>query len=117
MRRQKGFTLIELLIVVNLLGIILSFAMPAVWKQVQNSRKATCLLYRQNIQVAADIYIRRYNLQMHDDLPNLQTLIDEGILLYVDQCPSGGVYTWNHNHYHAPVSPYYLNCSLHFAAP
>ena len=117
MRRQRGFTLIELLIVVNILGIILSFAMPGVITQVRNARKATCLLYRQNIQVATDIYIRRHNLQNHDDLPALQTLVDEGLLMFIDHCPSGGVYTWNHSHYHGPVAPYYLNCSIHFAAP
>ena len=114
MRRQKGFTVIEVLIGMNILGILMSFLLPAMITSMENGRKATCLLYRQNIQVATDIYIRRYNLENHDDLPPLQTLIDEGLLLFIDECPSGGIYTWNDKHYHGPVEPFYLYCSIHF---
>ena len=114
MKGQKGFTLIELLIVMMVLGIVTSFVIPTVLNSVDNARATTCLIYRQNIQVATDIYIRRYALVNHDNLPALSVLITEGLLVFVDECPSGGVYTWNNHHYHGPVKPYYLYCSIHF---
>jgi prepilin-type N-terminal cleavage/methylation domain-containing protein len=117
MTRDSGFTLIELLITMSVLGVIMSFAMPSFMTSVDNSRATTCLLYRQNIQVAADLYVRMNNLQIDDPMPSISTLVSEGLLPVVDECPLGGIYVWNNSQYKGLTQPFYLYCSIHFAAP
>ena len=117
MKRDSGFTLIELLITMSILGLIASFAMPTFITTLDNSRATTCLLYRQNIQVATDVYIRMNALQVDDSMPTLETLVSEGLLPVVDPCPSGGIYVWNNAGYKGISDPFFLYCSIHFAAP
>jgi prepilin-type N-terminal cleavage/methylation domain-containing protein len=116
-KTDSGFTLIELLITMSLLGIIASFAMPSFLTTVDNSRSTTCLLYRQNIQVATDVYIRMNSLQVDDSMPTIATLISENLLPEEHECPSGGIYVWNTALYKGITQPFYLYCSIHFAAP
>ena len=117
MRKNSGYTLIELLMVMSILGLIASFAMPTFFTSMNNSRATACLMYRQNIQVAADVYIRMNALQVDDDMPTIATMISEGILPEEHQCPSGGIYVWNNNKYKGIAQPFFLYCSVHFAAP
>jgi len=117
MKKNAGFTLIELLITMSILGLITSFIMPSFITTLDNSRATTCLLYRQNIQVATDVYIRMNNVQVNDDMPTITTLVSEGLLPVADQCPSGGIYVWNDAKYKGIAHPYFLYCSIHFAAP
>ena len=117
MRRDSGFTLIELLIVIAVLGIVVSFAMPALNTAARNSRATVCLVDRQNIQVAADLYTRINNLQIDDDMPTISTLVSEGLLPSDDSCPSGGIFVWNNSKYKGINQPFFLYCSFHFAPP
>lgn len=117
MKRNSGYTLIELLITMSIFGLIASFAMPSFITSLDNSRATTCLLYRQNIQVAADLYIRMENLQINDDMPTIAMLVTEGLLPLVDNCPSHGIYVWNDAKYKGISQPFFLYCSIHFAAP
>ena len=114
-KKDSGFTLIELLITMSILGIITSFAMPTFLTTVNNSRATTCLLYRQNIQVAADVYIRMNSVQVDDDMPTIATLISENLLPEEHICPSLGIYVWNSGNYKGITNPFFLNCSIHFA--
>lgn len=117
MKKNSGFTLIELLITMSILGLIASFAMPPFLKSLENSRATTCLLLRQNIQVAADLHIRMNTLQIDDDMPTIAALVAGGLLPIVDTCPSGGIYVWNDAKYKGISQPFFLYCSIHFAAP
>jgi len=117
MKKDSGFTLIELLITMSILGLIASFLMPSFITSLDNSRATTCLLYRQNIQVATDVYIRMNAVQVDDSMPTLGTLVSEGLLPVVDTCPSGGIYVWNNANYKGIAQPFFLYCSIHFAAP
>lgn len=117
MRRNSGFTLIELLITMAILGVIMSFAMPVFLTSMKNSQATTCLLYRQNIQVATDVYIRMNSLQVGDDMPTIGTLVTENLLPVEDHCPSGGIFVWNHDKYQGITHPFFLYCSIHFAPP
>ena len=117
MKRDSGFTLIELLITMSILGVIMSFLMPAVITSLRNSMATTCLLYRQNIQVATDVYIRMNSTQVDDDMPTLATLVSEGLLPVEDACPSKGIYVWNDAKYKGIADPFFLYCSIHFAPP
>lgn len=117
MKKSCGYTLIELLIIMSILGLLTSFAIPAIMTSLNNSRATSCLLLRQNIQVAADVYIRMNALQVDEDMPTIATLVSEGILPEEHKCPSGGIYVWNNNKYKGMAEPFYLYCSVHFAAP
>lgn len=117
MRRDSGFTLIELLIVISILGVVVSFMMPALNTSVRNSRATLCLVDRQNIQVAADVYIRMNNFQFDDTMPTIATLVSEGFLPSADKCPSDGIYVWNNSKYKGINNPFFLYCSIHFAPP
>lgn len=117
MKRNSGFTLIELLITMSILGLIASFAMPSFITALDNSRATTCLLLRQNIQVATDVYIRMNNHQVDDSMPTIATLVSEGLLPVVDTCPSAGIFVWNDDDYKGISDPFFLYCSIHFAAP
>ena len=116
-KKDSGFTLIELLITMSILGLIASFAMPTFITTLDNSRATTCLLLRQNIQVAADVYIRMNSVQVNDEMPTIATLVSEGLLPVVDTCPSAGIYVWNDDDYKGIADPFFLYCSIHFAAP
>jgi prepilin-type N-terminal cleavage/methylation domain-containing protein len=116
-KKDSGFTLIELLITMSILGIIASFAMPSVLTSLINAKATTCLLYRQNIQVATDVYLRMNSGQVDDSMPTLVTLVSEGLLPVVDTCPSNGIYVWNNALYKGIANPFFLYCSVHFAAP
>jgi prepilin-type N-terminal cleavage/methylation domain-containing protein len=116
-KRNSGYTLIELLIVMSILGLLTSFAVPAFLESLNNSRATSCLILRQNIQVAADVYIRMNALQVDNDMPTIATLVSEGILPDEHKCPSGGIYVWNNAKYKGMAQPFFLYCSVHFAAP
>lgn len=116
-KRNSGFTLIELLITMSILGIIMSFAMPAVMTSLRNSVATTCLLHRQHIQVATDVYVRMNAVQVDDTMPTIATLVTESLLPVADTCPSGGIYVWNNALYKGITQPFFLYCSIHFAAP
>ena len=121
MRRKgktySGYSLIELLIVMSIMGLLMSFVTPALVTSVNNTRATTCLLLRQNIQVAADVYIRMNAFQVDTNMPTIETLVSEGILPEEHKCPSGGIYVWNNDKYKGMAQPFFLYCSVHFAAP
>ena len=73
MKRNKGFTLIELMITICILGIIFSFIAPTMHQSIQRGKATSCVLYRQNIQTAADIYIKTNNL-----MPGLEYSFRDG---------------------------------------
>ena len=114
MKSNRGFTLIELMITMCILGIILSFAVPNVIESMRRSNATTCVLYRQNIQTAADIYIKTNNLMPGDPLPTMGQLVAENLLPGEDRCPSGGIYVWSHPDYQGPGQPFLISCSIHF---
>jgi len=116
-KKESGFTLIELMIVISILGIIVSFLMPALNTTVRNARATACLIDRQNIQVATDLYVRMNNFQLDDDMPTITTLVSEGFLPSEDKCPSNGIYVWNNSKYKGIADPFFLFCSIHFAPP
>ena len=92
-RARKGFTLVELLVVVLILAILMSLALPLYVSAVANSEKRAC---RANMQTIANAVqaarvknvAANYRWFMGDvsttRLPDLQT---------VPVCPSGGSYS------------------------
>ena len=101
----------------SILGLLGSFVTPSILTTLDNTRSTTCLLYRQNIQVAADAYVRMNSVQVDENMPTIATLISGGLLPEEHECPSGGIYVWNTALYKGITQPFFLYCSIHFAAP
>ncbi len=114
---QKGYTLWDLIFSIAIVGILVSIAIPHFMRTFQASQAMTCYLYRQNIQTAADIYIREHHLRPGDDLPTISELVAENLLPEEDHCPAGGIYVWADPIYHGPSEPFLISCSLHFFVP
>jgi prepilin-type N-terminal cleavage/methylation domain-containing protein len=114
MKNTRGFTLVEILITMCILGIIASFMAPTFTSSIQRAHATTCVLYRQNIQTAADIYIKTHNLMPGDPLPTIAQLENENLLAGEERCPSGGIYVWSNPTYQGPSVPFLVSCSIHF---
>ena len=92
-RARKGFTLVELLVVVLILAILMSLALPLYVSAVANAQKRTCRANMQTIANAVQAARVRtvaanYRWIMGDvttaRIPDLQT---------VPVCPNGGSYS------------------------
>ena len=55
-RREGGFTLVELLIVVAILAILASIAIPMYTGFIQNARETTAIGYLKNLHKSKDLY-------------------------------------------------------------
>ncbi len=56
MNNQRGFTLVELMIVVVIIGILSSIAIPNFVRMSDNAREASCISNQHNIFEAAILY-------------------------------------------------------------
>jgi prepilin-type N-terminal cleavage/methylation domain-containing protein len=97
---EAGYTLVELLVVILIMGVVLSIALPQLAANLEQGRKAKCLSNRYNI----DQDERNYYLK--NNAPSLA--IDSRY-----QCASGGTYVWLISD---PASSEYprIGCSLHY---
>jgi prepilin-type N-terminal cleavage/methylation domain-containing protein len=107
---KRGFTLIELMMVITMIGVLASIAIPSYLNYIQRARATQCSVDRGEAQNI----IRQY-YQDHPDteITSLQQLIDEGYLPSGFNCPLGGEYVL------IPAklvdSPYpIVACSLHY---
>lgn len=60
-QNKKGFTLIEVLVVVLIIGILTSIALPQYQKSVMKSRYSTMMQIVESIVEAEDVYFTTYN--------------------------------------------------------
>lgn len=79
-RRQRGFTLIELLIVISMILILVSTAIPMYQQSILNAREA---VLRQNLFTLRSV-IDQYSEDKEKAPQSLQDLIDAG---YLKQIP------------------------------
>jgi type II secretory pathway pseudopilin PulG len=113
-RGQAGWSISELMIAVTVMGFLASVVMPSFISNLEKARATTCIIYRQNMQVAADYYIKNNNLQPGNPMPTLANLVSENLLPNVDRCPSGGIYIWSDLNYQGNSVPFLISCSIHF---
>ena len=114
LRGQGGWSISELMIAVAVMGFLASVVMPSFIKNLDKARATTCIIYRQNMQVAADYYIKTNNLQPGNPMPTLAHLVSENLLPNVDSCPGGGIYVWSDLNYQGNSVPFLISCSIHF---
>jgi prepilin-type N-terminal cleavage/methylation domain-containing protein len=85
--RRDGFTLVEIMIVVAIIGLLASIAIPHFGQARQEATKRVCINNLQQIEGA----IQRWSLEMHKDEGQAVTYNDiRGYLQHSVACPSGG---------------------------
>ncbi len=101
---KLGFTLLELLVVMAIIGVLASIAMPSYIQYLQEAYAVSCLSNRKNMEAGAVI---ERDADIKGDLSGL--LLDK-ITAY--QCPLEGVYTW---HSTDPEHEFFghVLCSIH----
>jgi len=108
-RKSKGFTLVEIMIVVLIIGILLSIAVPNFIKARETSRSKTCMGNLKQVDSAKEQYA------MENKLGEGEAIGDPLWPDYIKKepvCPSGGDYTVG-NVGEDPVCSYAATDPLH----
>ncbi|HZP17568.1 MAG TPA: type II secretion system protein [Terriglobales bacterium] len=89
-KRNRGFTLIEMMIVVFIMLILVSIAVPNFTRSVQRSREA---VLRQNLFTLRDL-ISQYTLDKQKAPQSLDDLVQAGYLKQIPKDPMTGQADW-----------------------
>jgi len=91
---RKGFTLVEIMIVVAIIAIALSIAVPNYFTVSRSAKKTVCISNLKKIAAAVDQYVIEHNIDSGARLNSQQE--DDIYANYlrggVPTCPSGGEY-------------------------
>ena len=89
--RARGFTLVELMVVLAIIAIILSFAVPRYQKTIQHAQEATL---KQNLFTLRQV-IDEYTLDKQRAPQSLDDLVQAGYLKSIPMDPiTGSAQTW-----------------------
>ena len=92
---RAGFTLVEILIVVAILGLLISIAIPNFVKSRTQAQKLVCKENLFQIESAKQIWGLEANRGTGDS-PNASDLIGPTLFIKDEpKCPAGGVYRFN----------------------
>jgi general secretion pathway protein G len=89
-RRNRGFTLIEMIIVISLLLVLLSIALPMYNQSITRAREATL---RENLQTLNKV-IDQYSLDKKKAPQSLEDLVQAGYLKFIPNDITGKNDTW-----------------------
>jgi prepilin-type N-terminal cleavage/methylation domain-containing protein len=97
----RGFTLIEVMLVIAIIGVLVSIAIPSMAVYSERARTVSCLVNRKNIETDE---IARF-VETQSPLPSLD---------FAYQCPNHGIYVWLVTDPEDPDYPK-VACSVHYA--
>jgi len=92
---RRGFTLVEIMIVVLIIGILMSIAVPSFIQARQTARKSSCINNLKAIETAKEQWAMD-NKKSNGDVVAMTNLV--GATLYMKNtpsCPEAGTYTVN----------------------
>ena len=100
-RKTEGFTLVEIMIVVLIIGILLSIAVPNYVRTRESARRKSCSANLRQIGYAKDAYMMDKNLPATTASATFTDLLlygngtTAGYLKQKPVCPGGGTYSPN----------------------
>lgn len=109
---KNGFTLVEIMIVIAIIGILFSVAMPHFHDAIQRARRNKCYEFSSFLTRTCEVYhIENYKYpeKIEDLIPYLEKRT-------IPQCPSGGQYRWVPGTVGNPVESQKVECSIHGCA-
>ncbi len=90
---RRGFTLVEIMIVVLIIGILLSIAVPNYIKARESSRAKSCIANLKTIDAAKEQWSME-NKKVAGDTAGFSDLVGtDKYIKSTPECPSGGTYT------------------------
>ncbi len=89
---RAAFTLIEIMIVVLIIGILLSIAVPNFVKTRETTRSKSCIENLHKLQGAKEMWAMDNNAPPDSAVNGATDLVPEYLRL-LPTCPSGGTYT------------------------
>ncbi|MBB6048448.1 competence type IV pilus major pilin ComGC [Armatimonas rosea] len=96
---RRAFTLVEIMIVVLIIGILVSIAVPNFVRARESARARACVGNLRQIDSAKEQYAMDFRLAQGATLPALSVLCGTGTGTYIKGnapvCPSNGTYTVN----------------------
>jgi len=99
MTHNAGFSLLELMVVVAIVGVLSSVAIPRYMNYKEKVYAANCLLLRRDIEIQTQSYYFEHEQFTPDFISSYE-------------CPRGGVYTWSSSSIKVPEHGQ-VQCSLH----
>jgi prepilin-type N-terminal cleavage/methylation domain-containing protein len=110
-KNQKGFTLIEMLIVLGIMGILITLALPLYNNTVTKAQSEGCEAIKHTIGTQMEAYYLDHNYT-YPSTNHIDTLVTAKYLKQAPKCPGGGNYTVTITN-GIPV----VSCSEHDSAP
>jgi prepilin-type N-terminal cleavage/methylation domain-containing protein len=97
MKRNSGFTLVEIMIVVAIIGLLTSIAIPAFIQYRNDARAGLCMSNLRLISHAKENYAIKYSLDTGSPVnaTDINIYLGDGTDTSGPACPSAGSYTYN----------------------
>lgn len=77
---KKGFTLVELLVVIVILGVIMSIAIPSITSSIERSKDKQKTQVIKLIESAGELYVDRHKNTVKQGQITLDKLISDGLI-------------------------------------
>lgn len=88
--RRAGFTLIELMIVIVVIGILVSIAIPNYFSMTESARRGSCISNQRNIVAHASLYAADHGI--YNGQIAITDLVDAGVApTEMAECPNSTV--------------------------
>ena len=109
---KKGFTLVELVVVISILGVLASIAVPKLTKQTEAAEKAVCDANRKSIESV--ILLHNLDADPGDEIKEGDDFDLSALEEYFSEqpvCPKGGTYSYKDDiiycdeHHPEPTTP------------